>query len=60
VIAGMIIGMKKLAQKKVFPDGFIGYIGVGIFSLMILLGEFLSGTRKDIFYDFLSLSLNQI
>jgi hypothetical protein len=27
---------------------------------MILLGEFLSGTRKDIFYDFLSLSLNQI
>jgi Prolipoprotein diacylglyceryl transferase len=60
LITGIIMGMRKISMSRVFPDGLLGYIWIWIFSLMIFLGEFLSGTRKDIFYDFFSLSLNQI
>jgi hypothetical protein len=59
-ITGIIIGMKQLALYKRFPDGFIWYLWIWLFWLMIFLWEFLSGWRKDIFYDYLSLSLNQI
>ena len=48
------------SHNKSIPNGFIGSIGIGMISLMVLLGEFLSGARKDILYDIFSLSLNQI
>lgn len=60
LIWGILYSIQRISTRKVFPDGFIGYIGIGAFSLMIFLGEFLDGARKDIFYDFFSLSLNQL
>ncbi len=60
VTTGILFGIQKFFSKRIFPDGFIGYIGIGAFSLMIFLWEFLDGARKDIFYDFFSLSLNQL
>lgn len=61
IITGAILfGIQKFNSQKILPDGFIGYIGIGAFSLMIFLWEFLDGARKDIFYDFFSLSLNQL
>lgn len=60
ITAGILFGIQKFSTKRALPDGFMGYIGIGAFSLMIFLWEFLDGARKDIFYDFFSLSLNQL
>ena len=57
---GIIIGITRWAKGKNLPDGFIGYIGIWAYSLMIVIGEFLSGSRKDMFYDYFHLSLTQI
>jgi prolipoprotein diacylglyceryltransferase len=57
---GIIFGLRKFSLTKRVPDGFMGYIGIGIFSLILFFGEYLSGSRKDIFYDYFSLGLNQI
>ena len=60
IISGILFGIRRFSSKKILPDGLIGYISIGAFSLMIFLGEFLDGAREDIFYDFFSLSLNQL
>lgn len=57
--SGIIYGLRKFEQKNPLPDGFIGYIGIGSYALMLFIGEFLSGNRKDIFYDYFGLGLNQ-
>ena len=59
-VGWILFGLKKLSQKIHLPDGYIGYLGLGLFSGMVFLGEFLSGTRKDIFYDIFYLGLTQI
>ncbi len=59
-IGGILFWGQKFSYKKILPDGFMGYLYIGAFSLMMFLGEFLDGARKDIFYDFFSISLNQI
>ncbi len=56
----IIFGIRRYTYKKSFPDGFIGYMSLGIFSISMFFLEFLSGNRKDIFYDYFSLGLNQI
>jgi membrane-associated HD superfamily phosphohydrolase len=58
--SALLIGLMKFAHKNVLPEGFIGYVGMAGFSLIVFLGEFLSGARKDIFYDYFGLGLNQI
>jgi hypothetical protein len=60
LVSAILLAIRKFSHGKTLPDGFIWYMGIGWFSLMIFLWEFLSGSRKDIFYDFFSLSLNQI
>lgn len=59
LISAILMGLWKFTRKKTLPDGLIGFIGIGAFCIVIFLGEFLSGSRKDIFYDFFALSLNQ-
>lgn len=54
------IGIKKWSQWKTHPDGFIWYLWIASFSFLLLIGEFFSGWRKDIFYDYFGLWLNQI
>lgn len=64
----ILIGLRIFSKRHHFPEGFIGYIGLGCFSLLIFFWEFLSGSRNDIFYDlvirlthwYLWMSLNQI
>jgi prolipoprotein diacylglyceryltransferase len=67
-IIAIIFGIRKLRAKGRFPDGFLALVGIGTYSLLLFFWEFLSGSRKDIFYDLtlslfggvLGLSLNQI
>jgi hypothetical protein len=67
-VAGIIAFLRKFQAQHRLPDGFIGFLGIGLFSIMLFFWEFLSGTRKDIFYDTilsltggtLGLSINQI
>lgn len=55
----ILIFMRSVERKFTeIPAGFIGYIGVGIFSSMIFLGEFLSGS-EDMFESYFLLNLNQ-
>ncbi len=54
------IVLRRITHKTPLPDGFIWFLGVGSFSGLIFLWEFLSGSREDMFYDFIFLSLNQI
>ncbi|MBP6981795.1 prolipoprotein diacylglyceryl transferase [Candidatus Gracilibacteria bacterium] len=58
--AVLAITLRKMSKKILLPDGFIGFMGMGVFSIFIFLGEFLSGSREDMFYDTFYLSLNQI
>ncbi|MBP9811922.1 prolipoprotein diacylglyceryl transferase [Candidatus Gracilibacteria bacterium] len=69
VFTGIILlGLHLTGKRHHFPVGFMGYIGLGCFSLLIFFGEFLSGSRNDIFYDlvirfthgYFGMSLNQI
>ncbi len=39
--------------------GFIGYLGIWIFSIILLVGEFFSGTQ-DVFHSLIQLNLTQI
>lgn len=39
--------------------GFIGYMGIGIFSIILLVGEFFSGAQ-DIFHSFIGINLTQV
>jgi prolipoprotein diacylglyceryltransferase len=67
-ITGIIVFLRKFQSRHHLPDGFIGFLGIGLFSLLVFFWEFLSGARKDIFYDLvlslsggtIGLSLNQI
>lgn len=64
----ILFGLRHISKRHHLPDGFIGYVWVGFFSLIVFFWEFLSGTRDDIFYDlvirlthwYFWLSLNQI
>lgn len=47
---------KKMGQ---IPYGFMGFIGIGIFSGMVFLGEFMNGS-EDMFESYFFLNLNQI
>jgi hypothetical protein len=55
------IGWMRWFEKKMgqIPYGFIGFIGVGIFSGMVFLGEFMNGS-EDMFESYFFLNLNQI
>lgn len=57
---GILLTLTKV-QKKIheIPDGFIGFLGLGLFSGMIFLGEFLNGS-EDMFESYFFLNLNQI
>lgn len=57
---GILIFIEKFSKRHHLPDGFIGFLGMGLFFGGLFLGEFLSGSRKDMFYDVLYLNLNQI
>lgn len=39
--------------------GFVGYVGIGLFSTFLLIGEFFSGT-EDIFHSWIWMNLTQI
>ena len=58
--AVLAVTLRKMSKKILLPDGFIGFMGMGIFSIFLFLWEFLSGSREDMFYDTFYLSLNQI
>lgn len=46
--------------KEMFKiPGFIGYLGIGLFSVFLFVGEFFSGT-EDIFHSWISLNLTQL
>lgn len=60
VATGILFFIEKFSKKNHLPDGFIGFLGMGLFFSCLFLGEFLSGSRKDMFYDVFYLSLNQI
>lgn len=46
--------------KELFKiPGFIGYMGIGMFSVFLLVGEFFSGT-EDIFHSWIGINLTQI
>ena len=53
--SGVLYFIEKFGKKNHLPDGFIG-----LFFGWLFLGEFLSGSRKDMFYDVFYLNLNQI
>lgn len=47
-------------MKEMFKiPGFIGYLGVGLFSVFLLVGEFFSGT-EDIFHSWIGINLTQL
>lgn len=56
----VLFSIDRLSKKTALPDGFIGFLGIWLFFTGLFLGEFLSGSRKDMFYDVFYLSLNQI
>lgn len=64
----ILVWLYTAGKRAHFPVGFLWYVGLGCFSLLIFLGEFLSGSRNDIFYDLVIrlthwlfwMSLNQI
>lgn len=56
----LVVSLRRMSKRILLPDGFIGFMGMGIFSSFIFLWEFLSGSKEDIFYDMVYLSLNQI
>lgn len=58
-LVGIIFSIKKLSHLDL-PHGYRGYVTLAVFSAVIFILEFLSGSRKDIFYDYFSLSLSQI
>jgi hypothetical protein len=58
--AVILYGLTRFERMNPLPAGFIGSIGFGAYALMLFLGEFLSGNRKDILYDYFGLGLNQI
>ena len=60
ISAGTLLLVDRLSRRMHFPDGYLGYLGVGVFSGCLFLWEFLSGTRKDMFYDVFSIGLTQI
>lgn len=62
-----IIGVALILSTLIFfhrkvmriPHGFIGFLGLWLFSGMLFLGEFLNGS-EDMFKSYFSLNLNQI
>ena len=58
--SAILIGLYRFWKVRILPDGYIGIMGIGFFSCMIFLWEFMSGARRDMFYDYFSLGLNQI
>lgn len=57
---GIILSLLRFERKNILPHGFIGYVGMGAYGILLFFWEFLSGGRKDIFYDYFSLGINQI
>ncbi len=56
---GIVLFLHKTQRKMELPPGFIGFLGMGLFSGMLFIGEFLSG-KEDIFESKFFLNLNQI
>lgn len=52
--------LSSVSKKISPPDGFIGLLWIWLFGVLIFFWEFLSGSRKDMFYDIFYLNLNQI
>ena len=60
IISGCIVFfLYRIEQKIALPDGFIGYIGMGIFATILFIWEFLNGA-SDLFSSRLYLNINQI
>lgn len=57
---GIVLFLRKLQSRVAHPIGFIGYVGLGIYSSILFLGEFL-GASEDMFSSFRPyITLNQI
>lgn len=49
----------RIESKMPLPEGFIGYMGMGIFAVLLFLGEFLNGA-SDLFSSRIYLNITQI
>ncbi len=49
----------RIDTKMILPEWFIGYMGMGIFSIVLFLGEFLNGA-SDLFSSRIYLNITQI
>lgn len=60
-IASLLIAffLYRIDNKMPLPEGFIGYMGMGIFSVVLFLGEFLNGA-SDLFSSRIYLNITQI
>jgi prolipoprotein diacylglyceryltransferase len=54
-----VLFLYRIDRKIVLPEWFIGYMGMGIFSTILFLGEFLNGA-SDLFGSRIYLNLTQI
>jgi prolipoprotein diacylglyceryltransferase len=59
VTGGIYWFLWKLSRKQELPNGFIGYMGMGLYSVTLFLWEFLNGS-EDMFQSALGVNLNQL
>ena len=55
----LLFSVLYILKELVKIEGLIGFIGVGLFSIMLLIGEFFSG-NDDVFTPFIHINLSQI
>lgn len=59
-VSGILLALTHFEKKfGELPDGFIGYLALGLYSGLVFLWEFLNGSQ-DMFQSYFFLNLNQI